>query len=34
MERRCVERKIGTDRVNVSIKPASGIMAEWERTTD
>lgn len=28
------KRKIGTDRVNVSIKPASGIMAEWERTTD
>lgn len=28
------ERKIGTERVNVSIKLAAGIMAEWEGTTD
>ncbi len=28
------ERKIGTERVNVAIKLAAGIMAEWEGTTD
>lgn len=28
------DRKIGTERVNVSIKLAVGIMGEWETTTD
>lgn len=28
------ERKIGTERVNVAIKLAAGIIAEWEGTTD
>lgn len=28
------ERQIGTERVNVAIKLAAGIMAEWEGTTD
>ncbi len=28
------EGKIGTERVNVAIKLAAGIMAEWEGTTD
>lgn len=28
------DRKIGTKRVNVSIKLAAGKMVEWEATTD